>query len=260
MEKDPEPTLPATQTPEPGFRDVDLWERTQPRSVINLVPPAVQAHLLEASISRPELFLMNERDLWNYFKSEMMLPSATDNQIRLKFWLEYDSAQANMKFMEMSSVYAGICSRQYFYGTFLARAEKVAWMLQPPVDYVTKLEEGLDFGLSQLRDILEHSHVMSNGRVDSRLGELKAKIVAMFDLRLKGAVTQKVEHKNMNLNISTSDRAVAQRALGMTMEELERKEKELQRRERRALNLPIEDEPKEGEVIIEAEGTTIPSD
>lgn len=217
-------------------RPVDLWERSEPRAMINLVPPALQQAFMTAAMGASDLFCGDERTLLKKLRESERTPTPTDNRLRLAFWMEYDRAQSLMKNMRVDNIFAGICTRNYFYGNYLANPAKVAWLLMPPTSYVVKMEETLDFGLDQLRDILEIPHGTSN----VKLMELKAKIVAMVDLRVKGAVPLKIDQRNMNINVATTAEQVSKIAMGGTMAELDVRLKELERRERKALNLPAD--------------------
>ncbi len=231
-----------------GPRAVDLWNRTEERALINLVPGAVGRDLMKAAEARPEFFGQDDRTLYKLLRENGQQPNATDNRLRISFWMEYDRAQTERRQMDMSAVVSGVCSKQYFYERYLTAPAKAAWLVTPPSNYVVVAQEALTFGLEELRDILELSHVLPNGRVDTKLAELKAKIVAMLDQRVKGAVTQRIEQKNMNLNVTTTDAAVAHKVASENMEDLEKRLKELERRERRALNLPESSEPIDIEV------------
>lgn len=232
------------ETPGPGISHMDVWTRSDPRSVINLVPPAVGEAMLLAAKAKPDLFGVDERTLWNTLRLSNKCPSPTDNRLRLKFWDEYDRAQAELKNIIISNVTPGVCSREYFTQNYLASPEKVAWLLCPPASYVVKMEEALAFGIEQLRDILELPTTSPSGRVDTKLAELKAKIVAMMDIRVKGAITQKIEQKSMNINVQTSDKQVANRALQGSMEDIEKRLRELKKRDKVA---------GAGEIAIDAE-------
>jgi hypothetical protein len=221
-------------------RAVDLWDRTEPRSILNLVPPAVQAAMLNAGASHGEYFGLDERALFKLLRTEAKEPGQTDNQLRYKFWFEYEASLAEHRDMNMTRVYAGICHRSYFYEKILARPEKVAWMVTPILDYALKLEEAVSYGNERMRDILEIDPATYPPGTRIKLMELQAKVFSMLDARKYGAFTQKVEQKNMNLNVSTSDKAVAQQLVGSNMESLQRRIKELESRERNALNLPAQ--------------------
>jgi hypothetical protein len=248
---------PEVLSPEapPPHTDVDLFERMNPRSLINLLPDGVQSDLIEATRAKPELFTMDERTLFLHLRAQAIQPTPTDNRLRLSFWVEYDRAQFEVTKMNMTPIYAGVCVRQYFYSTYLKNAWKVAWLLCPPTNYVKKLEEALDFGIDRMRDILEMSPMDERGKPNVKLMELQTKITIALDQRAKGSYTQRIEQKSVNLQIGTSDKAVAQAALTGSMDEIQKRMKELERRERLALNLPVRQDEgsKEKEVSNTAE-------
>lgn len=216
---------------------VDAFNRSEPGALINHVPNQIQEAMIECQRKEPALFGLDERDLFKTLRGANRSPSPTDNRIRLAFWLEHDNALSQGRDFNTSYVYAGVCSRQFFYLMYLTNPARVAWMTTPPVSYEIKLAEGLDYGLDRLREVLEMDNA-PGGKPNIKLIEIQAKIVAMFDMRMKGGITQRTENKNLQLSISTTDKKVAQAALGNSMEALEARIKELDRRERASLNLP----------------------
>lgn len=235
-----------TQLPmAPGAFDaseISLLDDSNPRAVVNLVPNSVKEAIGDHSFEKPDLFGRDESELYKLLRENNKSPTPTDNRLRIKFWDEYDRCQASgTARMVMANVTAGVCSKEFFYKNYLMRAEKVAWLMCPPTGYMTKATEALEFGIEQLRDILEQPHV-NLGRVDTKLGELKTKIVMMLDTRVKGAPMQ----RSMNLNVNTSDKAVAHAATASSEEELMRQLKELDRRNRQAQNIPV---PVEAEIL-----------
>jgi hypothetical protein len=220
----------------PVRQDLSLADPKDPRSIINLVPSAVKEALDHHLFEKEELFNTDERELYKYLRANNYQPSPTDNRLRLKFWMEYDRVQERGEGqMQMVNVLAGICSREFFYKTYIKNPQKMAWMLCPPAGYQIKTLEALEFGIDQLRDILDIPHIGSGGKVDVKLAELKAKIVGMLDTRVKGAIVQ----KSMNLNVNTSNDEVAKVATAETMVDLQRQLKDLERRNRQAQNLPL---------------------
>lgn len=215
---------------------VVIWDEKHPRSLINLVEDRVKDAMQNALKKIPDYFELDEQDLYKKLYSEKLMPTPTDNRIRLRFWMEYDYAQTyNKRKLDMARVIAGICSFDYFYNHYLKSVSRVAWLISMPTGYGAKSEEALEFALEQMRDILAQNHLV-NGKVDTKLGELKAKIYNMLDNRLRGAVVQ----KTMSLNVNTSSPQVAQRiaqSLGQpTAEALEKRLKELRAREKKNLN------------------------
>lgn len=205
-------------------------------TIKDLVPHYMQKAIDESLFTNGELFGKDEKTLYKLLRSQEETPTPTDHRLRLKFWFEYDQVrERGGQVMRMPHVIAGITTPQYFSEVFIKRPEKLAWLLCPPASYLVKTEEGLSFGIDQLRDILEQDHILPNGRVDTKLGELKAKITMMLDARVKGAVVQ----RSLNLNVTAGDAAdIAKATTASTMEDLEKQLKELRRRDRLSRNLP----------------------
>lgn len=216
---------------------VVLWDRANPRSVINLVPQAVQASMQKALAEKPELFTLDEQDLYRTLRKNGCTPTATDNRIRMRFWMEYDYAQLNYQGkIDMSRVLSAVCSDDYFYNKYLHSLTRVAWLFCPPTAYMVKCEEALEFGIEQLRDILEQPHTYydagGNLKIDTALGGLKAKIVATLDNRVKGAVVQ----KTMNVHLGTDNKDLIRSMAGTTMEDLQKKLTRLKTKEKQLSN------------------------
>lgn len=213
----------------------DIWNTENPRSVVNLVPEALRLKFEEAFAREPRFFGLDEFGLAKLLRQESLRPTPTDNRIRLKFWHEYDLVQGEERNkMNISAVLAGVCSRPYFEAYYALQPSKVAWLLTPPASYSAVAEEALAFGMEQLREILEMDNRDDRGKLNVKLMELKAKIVAMLDLRVKGAPVQ----KTIGLQLHAPASAVAQITESNAMEQIEARMKELESRERRAQNLP----------------------
>ncbi len=224
---------------------IAISDKSNPLSVINLVPAVVAQAIDDALFTNPELFDLDEHRLAQKLRKDAAPPTPADHRVRMKFWNEYDRAMARGETkLVMVNVLAGVCTQDMFYKFYLKQPQKVAWLMCPPTGYMIKAEEALEFGMGQLRDVLEQPHVI-NGKVDTRLANLKAKIVQMLEARVLGAVVQ----KTMNLNVSSKqvDTATAED----TMESLQRQLKELDRRNRQAQNIPLP--PGEREVTSEVE-------
>lgn len=184
---------------------------------------------------------MEERALLKELGKRKASPSPTDNRLRVSFWQEYDRAQAKGRPMNMSMVYGGICSREYWEQCYLKFAEKVAWLMTPPASYSIAMEEALIYAIEQMRDILEMPNEDPvTGKLNFKLMELKAKIYESVHIRVKGAPVQRVENKTMSLNVNTSEKQVAEAMMLNSMDEIRHRMKQLEKREKAALNLPAE--------------------
>lgn len=225
-------------------------------SMAHKLPDNLKEVLKRHVETHPQYFGVDEQTLARLLRKDEYTPTATDHRIRMNFWFEYDRACGMTRQMATPGIYHGACSREYLMGQYIKHAHKVAWMVCPPASYSVKVSEALEFGIEQLRDLLALPHMSNQGKLDVRLGELKVKIVAMLDMRVKGAVVQ----KSLNVNVSAADRkAIDTLAQESTMESLEKQLKELDRLERRAKNLPIPKEDIEVEharIESEPEGTS----
>ena len=230
----PEPPTPA-QDPTPA---VALFDEKDPRSLINLLPEVPRTRIQEAlfDAEAAPLFEMDELTLLRHLRENGFPPTPTDNRLRLQFWLEYDNTQQQLhKRMEMSRVFAGICTVEYFYKKYLQDPRRVAWLLCPPVGYAIKANEALEFGLEQLRDILSLDHGGNGKPIDHKLMKLKKDIFEILDVRVKGAPIQ----KNVNITAHATP-AQAARVMSatqeLTMEELEKKLEAARKKEKEMLN------------------------
>lgn len=229
------------QTHEP--QAVVMYDESNPRSLINLIPRRTRELIQEALFEEAALFEMDEQELYKHLKSPpspeqaALSITATDNRLRLKFWMEYDYCQGvQSKEIDMMRVIAGICTYEYFNRRYLTNPRKVAWMLCPPTSYQFKANEALEFALEQLRDILAipHQGPGIGGKMDTKLGELKLKIAQMLDIRVKGAPVQRV----IKANLSGKDaaNAVHQSVSHMSLQQLEHELNNLQKREKELQN------------------------
>ena len=198
------PTAPAAR-PDILDRNIYVWDTSNPKSVINLVPEKMRERMHEALWSRGDLFELDEQDLFKRLRKDGIQPTATDNRVRLKFWVEYDRVhQHGYKSMVIDQIVSNVCSREYFDKFYLRRAEKVAWLLCPPVDYATKATEALAFGLEQMREVLEMNHWMANGKIDYKLLEAKIKVFKMLDDRLQGQAVQRIEERSVQVKLAST--------------------------------------------------------
>lgn len=179
---------------------VDLFDRTNKKSVINLLPDSLQAKVFAHSRERPDLFKMNEKELRTQTK-----PTPTECRLRLAFWNEFNEALAGNSSMVMSNIFTGICSQQYFDSRITNEANCMAWLLCPPANYIVALEEMLMQSQMRLREILDEDPVV-DGEVNFKLAELQLKIHQTVENRLRGSTVQRtqlmgeIRTTNMNVN------------------------------------------------------------
>lgn len=213
-----------------------IWDNSNPAAVVNVVTDAVKKAITDAIYTNPELFDKDEHTLWRHLRNTNHQTTAADNRMRLKFWFEYDRAATAGTNMNMKNVFAALCTHEFFYNKYIHNPAKIAWMLCPPTSYRIKVEEALEFGLEQLREILEAPHKTDGGKIDSRLAGIKLKIVQMLDTRAKGAIVQKAVIAQMGL---PGHPAIEDRITQDTLAEMRKQLENLEKRNRTAQNLPL---------------------
>ena len=124
---------------------VIFWDMENPKSVFNLCPDPLQLQL--KNLQKSELcYLLDlvEPDLFRALQKLNHIPNMIDNRLRVKFWMEYDRCYASGdRKVNISTICAGVCSRETFYKYFITRVPRLAWLLCPPQSYTAKIEEAI---------------------------------------------------------------------------------------------------------------------
>lgn len=232
-----------------------IWDRSDPESLINMLPPEVSLRMETTLQKEPDLFSLDEQTLSTTLRKRNKNITATDNRLRLKFWSEYDLCKENgAKTMNMARVMRGLCSKEFFYKYYLREPGRIAWLLCPPINYMVKATEALEFGLEQMRDILATPHTDLRGRLDARVAALKITIFKLLEDRIKGSVVQKTENKSVSVNYTALDRnMVLEHARALSEDQIASKIRSLEYRERKALHLPDPEGEKEAIPVVEDE-------
>lgn len=237
----------------PAPPPVSMWDRSHPRSLINILPEDFARKVEAIREQVPEWFDVDEYELYKTLRREQCQPTPTDNRLRLQLWMEYDNAQAKGRRMIAQNIVFGICHPTYLAASLVKSKSKIAWLLCPPASYTVVMEEALNIGNMRMRQILEVDPVDPvTGKLDIKLATLQDKIRDKIENRVKGAIAQTV--KQMNLNVMATDRELASALIEGNESDLDRRIADLKRKEREALNLPIQPiQPIQKDDIIDAE-------
>lgn len=141
----------------PPERPIVFWDRENPLSVINLVPDPLRLQIDHLSKSvHAELLTLTETDLYRALQRLNQQPNPTDNRLRIKFWIEYDRCHdSGDGKMIVTNITGRVCSRELFYKHYITNPPRLAWMLCPPASWQARAEEALNFGVDQLRLLLD---------------------------------------------------------------------------------------------------------
>lgn len=197
------------QNPDQPALGISLWDADNPQSMLSVIKSKeFRDVLIQAYNNRPELFDKDEEDLSHHLKAQGRghAPTIVDNRMRLSFWHEFEKCQTNNRRIYATNIYGGICTEEYFYHNYLKDPEKVAWMLCPPASYVTIMEETLQFGMTQIRQVMQRaSPLRKDGTVDIKLLEMYIKIIKMVDDRVKGGIVQRMESKSLEIHVGPKE-------------------------------------------------------
>lgn len=233
------------------LQTADLNSEDNPHSVLNQVGDVLRRKIEAALASHPHMFGLSEHQ----FKKEHRVHTGSlENCLRLSFWKEYDDACRNGRKMHIASVYTGVCLRQTF-EKLCTRAEFLAFLTLAPKAYEVMVQEALSHGLEELRAILDMDNISETGKINTRIMDLKLKIVAMLDMRVRGAVVQ----KNLNVNVNTASKEVSATGSDNSLEKIQERIKlleQLDRTSRREIDLsnrPIRGQFEEAEIVTPPE-------
>lgn len=220
--------------PTPSTLEADLFDENNPRSLINIVWVDFKEILKRSRYAMPELFEMSETKM-----TREVDPDPCLRMVRMRFWQEYDRCQIQGKTMMVRDVLKGVCTQDYWKRGILPFPEKVAYLCIPPTEYVAIMEDLLTVGIEQLREILALPIKDAQGKINSKLIAEKIKIFQLLDLRVKGAVIQKIAIQqridqriqnsnapsgidNLLENMSPENAEALDRALNKVQREIER--------------------------------------
>jgi hypothetical protein len=190
---------------------------------MSIIPEAVHKAL---EFVPTELLGLSEWELMPKLEKRNFRPSPVMNACRVQFWKEYFKTleRGAGKSMILTRIFSGVCAPSYFYMYLLRDRSFVAYMLTPPGEYTAIMEEGLNYGIKKLRDMLEFPLYDDKGHPNTKVADTILKIVAFLDTRLHGQaiqrIEQKVEAKNLNLNVDHES--------NLSPEELDSRIKQLQ--------------------------------
>lgn len=191
-----------------------VTDTDNPRSVLNLIKNCARIHeaILRVMIEEPDLLSLDEGSL-----HKLVSPTIGMQRIRFSFWAEYENCVSRGRPMKQAQIIGGILTEQNFKDRFLADNKKVAYMLCPPTNYVVQVKEALQAGFETVRQIVSAKVVDEDGYLIPRAADVVLKAVALLDIRVKGAIVQRIDQRTLNMNME----APPQLAIPESLDELE---------------------------------------
>jgi hypothetical protein len=200
---------------------------------LNLLPRFIQDAVLKLPVEYLEL---DERGLKQLvFGDPDAVPAQTHERLRISLWDEYDRAVRHReKMIDISRAIHGTCTMGFFVNKFIADPTNVAYIIQPPTDYTKSIKEMVQMGMTQLREVMAMPNVNKKGEPNTKLIEAKTKIFQHLEMRLKGAIIQRIDQRNINVNFDGEGPAPFKDASDpLTMDEVDAKLKALEQESER---------------------------
>jgi hypothetical protein len=237
------PTLHAHHELEKG-----IYDKSNPLSIYGKCPPSWVKYIDTAIFEIPEIFeILDETEFKKFIREKFRVRyNATENKIRYNFWTEFDDALNEGRQVKTNRVHGSFMDERLFEKYFLARPEICAYMLRRPLDYATTVNEILTFGMEKLRGFLELPETdAKTGQINTKMLEIKLKIIQMMDMRVHGAPTQK------SVQITgTLDKDASQAMLGRDSKNIQVRLSEIRAKKQVIQGLPVEEpKGKDAEVI-----------
>lgn len=191
-------------------------DKTDPRGIYSLVPMAIRKTMEEID---PEDLQMGEDRLKAKYDPDHFIC-----RLRFAFWREYDAAQAQFRDISIPNIamLMGVPSNNIL--TQLRIPRHLAWVLCVPASYDIVLAEAEQHGFKRVREILDIDIYNNDGTVNATNAKLLLQAVSFIDMRKNGAIVQK------QLHVHTSTKDVKNFANNVSIETLDAKIKELEKR------------------------------
>ncbi len=195
----------------------EIIDDSNPRAVINLVPYRIKETISDLYRNNSNLTDLTEQEFLTHHKT-----SKTMDAIRLSFWNEYNRAQDTNKSMVAKNIYGPVISADTFYKKFLPKPMNVAWMLIPPIRYLTSMETSLHHGLDAVRDIISANRFNEDGTLNVAVAKLALQAFQLIDNRIHGSAIQRIEQKTATISMTSPAQEISgdQEALRKELEEL----------------------------------------
>lgn len=202
-------------------KSIERWGLDRPESFVNLIPE--ESGLKSAVVHLPEAY-----DKMTEWQLEQELPepiSRVDKRVKIKFWQEYEAAATEFRAINFLAVADGTgCANwgQYEIG-LLTNPAKLAWLVRPPAEYNLQMKEAEQTGLKRLIEIMELPIMNEKGVPNIGVAAIILQAFKLVDMRLNGAVTQRMVNVNLNQTVPKEATAISMDTIDAKLKELEDK-------------------------------------
>ena len=223
--------------PLPGDLAFSIADAENPVSLVNVAPNIMKPAILKVVERSSVYFRMLERKL--RYQARI---AECDERLRLAFWDEYMVATSSGAQMRTHAfINQWTMPIEDFLKVFIQKpGPKLAYIIRPPVNYAASMRVLLNQGIEKLHEIMTLPVTDVDGKPNAAIISQILKAYNLIDLRVKGAIVQKmqIQQQNMNYNADVTqignprDAQIIQQLSSMSMEELESMERKMARLEK----------------------------
>lgn len=191
-------------------------ENNEPQTERERLYKVLPTHLQQAILRIPDEYLcMSESDL-----TEAADPGSVEHMLRYNLWKKFHEAERNgVAQLTSTAIFSGICTSSNWYNRVLQDPKKLAWILQPTQESTDVMREALDYGIRKIRN-----EILTQKVTEKNAASIIKAIQFLAD-RVWGTSVQRIESKNLNLNVGNNQ---ASPEIANTREAIESKLLELQ--------------------------------
>lgn len=174
---------------------------SNPNDSIEEEPQSVRAELVSMLSERIQQYVFDIPDeVWALNELELekeYSPTTVDFMLRKNIWRIFKENKKNgVSHIDAIQIYGGVCAKQSFF-VGLANHTRLAWILIEPQNLEAMIEESFLFGLRRMRH-----EVLTMSLNDKNIGHF-LKAVEFLANRALGPMVQRIESKNLNLNVGS---------------------------------------------------------
>lgn len=203
-----------------------------PSSLVSKAPPRIKSIVLRvagliASNNQKQEFTLNQQTQ----------PTERDMRLRLNFWDEYNYATACNLPMRMSAILQTTMPLEDWIGFYESNDKKMAYIFTAPKSYANAMRGILQKGLDRLEEIMSLPfYDAETGKVNTSVVAQVLKTFQLVDLRVKGAIVQKLQVDQRTVNVDVSQERMEQMQLqqlqSLSLDELESLDQKITRIEK----------------------------
>lgn len=193
-------------------------DQTNPRGYLNIITGRMKT---SADLIPQDIWEMDLDELEKVIAKTLK----KDKRLRASFWSEYHAAVDENRRVIVDRFLSGVMNREFFYNHVLPDRYRLAYILTPLKSYTDSLRSMLQKLAEEVEQIIELPLVNSDGEMDYKAAELKFKMMQMIDKRLHGDYVQRVEQKNLHMQLPSPAKDVID--IDQKLMELEQKAKQI---------------------------------